>query len=275
MLKNVDRILVRVHAVAAAVDYYQRVLGLELVRHDGKVALFKIGGSGTEMVLHSDREMPDQAFYYRVDDVRAIYARREALRLKFTVPPRQVARGYTATCRDPFGQVLLLIDRAVEEPVGEPHVERVRGADEERGPGLFGAVEVRKPVKSVELAEIYRRIGRTADDLPYTPQFEALYVAYSELFGEQRPARREVWRHLLTQRKKAALPKLGKAKSTPPPIKPEERQLLIELIGHQMGKRDRLPYTPEFDAIVNDFNKTQTRKMSPHLVWRLVATLAK
>ena len=30
-----------------------------------------------------------------------------------------------------------------------------------------------------------------------------------------------------------------------------------------------------FDEIVNQFNKTQGRPLSPHLVWRLVATLAK
>ena len=42
-----------------------------------------------------------------------------------------------------------------------------------------------------------------------------------------------------------------------------------------MGKRDRLPYTKRFDTLVDSFNKTQARPLSPHLVWRLVATLAK
>jgi hypothetical protein len=144
---------------------------------------------------------------------------------------------------------------------------------------LFGGagqgVELRYAAKPKELASIYDRIGRTADDLPYTPHFETLFTAYSELFGEQRPGRREVWRHLLTLRKKAALQKLGKAKSIPPEISADDRQRLIGLVGEHLGKRDRLPYTPEFDGIVNEFNKTQVRKISPHLVWRLVATLAK
>jgi len=30
-----------------------------------------------------------------------------------------------------------------------------------------------------------------------------------------------------------------------------------------------------FDALVNEFNKTQPRRLSPHLVWRIVAKLAK
>ena len=36
-----------------------------------------------------------------------------------------------------------------------------------------------------------------------------------------------------------------------------------------------LPYSERFDKLVDDFNKTQQRPLSPHLVWRLVATLAK
>jgi hypothetical protein len=50
---------------------------------------------------------------------------------------------------------------------------------------------------------------------------------------------------------------------------------LREMLGKDIGKRDRLPYTRRFDQIVDEFNKTQGRPLSPHLVWRLVATLAK
>ena len=46
-----------------------------------------------------------------------------------------------------------------------------------------------------------------------------------------------------------------------------------------MGRRDRLPYSTAFDAIVDAFNdyirQHGERPISPHLVWRLVATLAK
>ena len=47
------------------------------------------------------------------------------------------------------------------------------------------------------------------------------------------------------------------------------------MLGSDIGRRDRLPYTKRFDGIVDEFNKTLPRKISPHLVWRLVATLAK
>ena len=46
-------------------------------------------------------------------------------------------------------------------------------------------------------------------------------------------------------------------------------------LGADIGKRDRLPYSKRFDQIVDEFNRTQPRAISPHLVWRLVATLAK
>ena len=55
--------------------------------------------------------------------------------------------------------------------------------------------------------------------------------------------------------------------------------VMIYLIAHgkDMGKRDRLPYTEKFDTIVDQFNKYRGARnnLSPHLVWRLVATLAK
>jgi len=80
----------------------------------------------------------------------------------------------------------------------------------------------------------------------------------------------------LNLRKGAKLPKLGEARSKAPDIDASEKQKLRELIGQDMGKRDRLPYTEKFDRIVDEFNKGRTaRTLSPHLVWRLVATLAK
>jgi hypothetical protein len=48
-----------------------------------------------------------------------------------------------------------------------------------------------------------------------------------------------------------------------------------ELLGEDIGRRDRLPYTERFEKLVDQFNNTQKPAMSPHLVWRLVAKLAK
>jgi outer membrane receptor protein involved in Fe transport len=92
---------------------------------------------------------------------------------------------------------------------------------------------------------------------------------------DPKPTRQEVWRQLLNLRKGGKLPKLGEARSKPPDVSPEDKARLREMLGADIGKRDRLPYTPRFDQLVDAFNKTQGRPISPHLVWRLVATLAK
>jgi hypothetical protein len=181
-----------------------------------------------------------------------------------------VSRGYRAAVKDPFGLVLLLLDRSTEAAAGAATIE------DAKAPGaLFAGVEHKAPIKRDALATIYQNIGRTADDLPYTPHFESLYAAYTRDGGDPKPTRQEVRRHLLTMRKAGQLPKLGPAKTRPPAIDPEAEQRLRELLGDDITQRDRLPYTQRFDVIVNEFNQTQPRRLSPHLVWRIVAKLAK
>lgn len=271
MLRKIDRVILRVPGLSSAVAYYRDVLGLKLIRQDGRVANFRLQDGSTELVLHTDPDLPAEAAYYLVDDVRALYGRRAELKLTFTAPPAQVSRGYRATVKDPFGNVLLLLDRSTEQSAGT-QIEDASAA----GQSLFpGAVESRAPVKRDTLLAVYQQIGRTADDLPYTPHFEKLYTTYISSYPEPRPARAEVWRHLLNLRKGGKLPKLGEARSTPPEISDEDRGKLRSMLGADIGKRDRLPYTKRFDEIVDAFNRTQPRAISPHLVWRLVATLAK
>jgi catechol 2,3-dioxygenase-like lactoylglutathione lyase family enzyme len=267
MLRKVDRILLRVPSVESAVNYYRDVLGMTLIKQDGRVANFQLEG-GTELVLHADPDLPGEAIYYLVDDVRKLYQSRAKLKLNFVSPPSPVSRGYKATVKDPFGTVLLLLDRSADT-ASSAAVE-----DAKTPAGLFAGVEVRAPVKRDELIKAYEQIGRTADDLPYTPHFETLYAGYARRHDPP-PTRQEVWRHLLNLRKAGKLPKLGEARSKPPLVSPEDRVALKGMLGTDIGKRDRLPYTKRFDQIVDTFNQTQTRPLSPHLVWRLVATLAK
>jgi catechol 2,3-dioxygenase-like lactoylglutathione lyase family enzyme len=270
VLKKVDRILLRVESLEGAVRYYREVMGLKLVKQDARVASFKLGDDATELVVHCDQELPDQALYYLVESVKDIYARRDELRLKFSSPPQPIARGFRATARDPFGNVLLLLDRSSEDAGGDA-VEDAKAA----GGTLFGGVEPKVAPRRDLLVKLYEQTGRTADDLPYTPHFETLYRAYAEQCGEPRPTRGEVWRHLLNLRKAGKLPKLGAARSMPPEVSDEERARLRDMLGEDIGRRDRLPYTEQFDRLVDEFNEGLERRLSPHLVWRLVATLAK
>lgn len=269
MLRKIDRVMFRVPSLPAAVAYYRDVLGMKLIRQDSRVANFRLSDDSAELVLHNDPDLPGEAVYYLVDDVRDLYRRREQLKLTFTSAPAAVSRGYRAAVRDPFGTVLLLIDRTAES-AGASAIE------DAKAPGaLFAGIESKVRVKPEALIKAYESIGRTADDLPYTPHFETLYRSYIAQMGDPQPDRKEVWRHLLNLRKGGKLPKLGEARSTAPQVAPEDLQNLKEMLGDDIGKRDRLPYSDRFDKLVDEFNKTQQRPLSPHLVWRLVATLAK
>ena len=44
MLRKVDRIVLRVSGLPAAVAYYRDVIGLTLVRQDARIASFKLPG---------------------------------------------------------------------------------------------------------------------------------------------------------------------------------------------------------------------------------------
>ncbi len=273
MLHRVDRILLRVPSLPAAARYYAETLGLRPLKKEKQLVSFQLGEA--ELVLHNNPDLPAEGVYYRVDSVRDWYQRREEMKLTFVSPPVRSTRGWRATVKDPFGIVMMLLDQDDSDvPSG--------AIEDGQAPGgmLFAGMVPKIPAKREALSKLYEQLGRTADDLPYTPHFEQLYKDYSSVLiqsvaGTAVVTREEVWRHLLNLRKGGKLPKLGAAKSIPPEITEAEKMHLCELVGDQIGRRDRLPYTPRFDEIVDEFNKTQPRPLSPHLVWRLVATLAK
>lgn len=268
MLKKVDRILLRVPSLPSAVKYYTETLGLRLIRQDKRLASLQFADDDAELVLHVDEDLPAEATYYLVNDVRELYANREKLKLTFVSSPSKASRGWRATVKDPFGIIFLILDRTGSESAV---VEDAKPAGT-----LFSGMEARVSVNRDALVAAYIRIGRTADDLPYTPHFESLFKEYVDTQPDPKPTRAETWRHLLNLRKKKGqLPKMGDAKSKPPEISVEDRDRLRAMLGDEIGKRDRLPYTSQFDHLVDEFNKTQQRPLSPHLVWRLVATLAK
>jgi catechol 2,3-dioxygenase-like lactoylglutathione lyase family enzyme len=267
MLRRIDRIVLRVASLPAAVKFYRETMGLHVVHQSPHFATLSCPEDKTELVLHNDPDQPAEAVYWLVDSVRDVFVRRAELKLTFISPPTQAARGYRAAVKDPFGTVLFLIDRTSD------NVGKVEDA---KAPGeLFAGVEPRVAPKRDLLIKLYEQLGRTADDLPYTPHFESLFGPYADSHPDPKPSRAETWRHLLNLRKGGKLPKLGEAKSRPPIVTPDEVLALKTLIGDDLGRRDRLPYTERFDKLVDEFNRTLPRKLSPHLVWRLVATLAK
>jgi hypothetical protein len=277
VLQKVDRILLRVPGLAAAVKYYSETVGLKLLREETSIASFQLGEA--ELVLHTDPDLPAEGVYYLVDSVRDMYAKRKELKLKFLSPPLRATKGWRATVKDPFGLVLMILDRDEAVPSATTAEAATPIEDGKAADTLFAGVKSKVRANPDALIKLYESIGRITDDLPYTPQFESLYKAYAgQLAAKGTPAdipREEVWRHLLNLRKAGKLPKLGESKSTPPEISEPEKRHLADLVGDMIGRRDRLPYTERFDKIVDAFNKSQQRPISPHFVWRLVATLGK
>ncbi len=266
MLRGIDRILLRVNGLPAAVRHYRDTFGLKLVREDRNLAVFAMPGSDVQLVLHDDPDLPADATYFLVDDVRQLYKDRETMKLTFISAPTPVSRGYRATVRDAFGAVLLIIDRTTAPDA----VEDARPAV-----GLFPGVTPRASVRRDRLIAIYEELGRTADDLPYTPHFESLYEQYISGTADPKPDRAEVWRHLLTTRKAGKLPRMGEAASKPPALAADEKAALLDILGSDIGKRDRLPYTPRFEEIAAAFNKGRRRAIAAHQLWRAIATLSK
>ena len=266
--RRIDRVVLRVPNVASAVAYYRDVLGFTLVREHATAANLRFADDSVELVLHADPDLPAEAVFYLVDDVRDLYARRDELKLTFASPPSRTARGYRAVVKDPFGTVLQIIDRAAAK--SNDDVEDISGSET-----LFTGVQRKTSPKRELLIKLYEQVGRTADDLPYTPHFESLYVPYIAAHRDPKPDRAEVWRHLLNIRKSGKLPKLGEARSDPPSLPDEAWARLRALLDNDLGKRDRLPYSARFDQLVDEFNEALDRPLSPHLIWRLVATMAK
>ena len=126
------------------------------------------------------------------------------------------------------------------------------------------------------LIAAYQKQGRTLDDLPYTAEFERLHEAV-EGPGDQ-ASRRELFHRLHNLRKAGKLPRLGRAATAPPAIDPTLQPALTALVEQAVDKlslRDRLPYTPQFDDIVQQFNAQAGLTLPPHDVWRIIAKLAK
>lgn len=132
------------------------------------------------------------------------------------------------------------------------------------------------PPADQKLVDLYSQLGRPSDDLPYSEDFRELMAALRAA-GDIR-TEEEVMRRLLRLRKAARLPRASRP-STPVGLIPAEdielaEDLLRRALG-ALGSRDRLPYTPEFEGLLREYNAQATRPLDPHRFWRLVARISK
>lgn len=123
--------------------------------------------------------------------------------------------------------------------------------------------------------DAYRRAGRTLDSLPYTDEFEAVHA---EVGGSDAVTKRALFHRLHTLRKAGSLPRMGRAPEHTVRLDADDEALLTAFVvdvAGSLGQRDRLPYTPEFEALLERFNAKTGRQLGPHDCWRLIAKLAK
>src|SRR5205085_8087245 len=71
MFRRLDRLVVRVPNLPSAIAYYRDVLGLQLLREEKRVASLRFADQDSgEVILHCDPDLPAEAVYLLVDDVR-------------------------------------------------------------------------------------------------------------------------------------------------------------------------------------------------------------
>jgi hypothetical protein len=145
-------------------------------------------------------------------------------------------------------------------------------------PDLFEMIDKSQPASddTQKLIDAYVVARRTLDDLPYTPEFEAIYQTMGGGTSGRTP--QQIFHRLHNLRKAGKLPRLGRAATPTVKVTPEEEQLLasmvIERVG-SLGQRDQLPYDPRIDDLAQSFNQKTGRHLDQHDVWRLIAKLAK
>ncbi len=153
-----------------------------------------------------------------------------------------------------------------------PEPDRAPDPPDEPAPGSLFAGDVSLDEREAALIDAYRVIGTTLDALPYTEDFDRLL----EHAGEE--SQRDALHALQRLRKAGRLPRLGRSRETPPKVGTEHERLLESLViehAGTLGQRDRLPYSAEFDRVLEAFNAQTNASLSAHDLWRLIARLAK
>jgi len=111
LLRKIDCVMLRVDNLAAAGEFYERILGLEPLWSDEHSIALGMPETDAEIVLHDNPEIPrDCNVHYLVDSVDQTVATLTAAGCKVVVAPFEVRIGRCAIMCDPMGNNLNLID---------------------------------------------------------------------------------------------------------------------------------------------------------------------
>jgi predicted enzyme related to lactoylglutathione lyase len=111
MFKKIDCVMIRVDDVDAAVKFYSEVLGMKPLWSDNGATGMAFPETDTEIVLHSNADIPHKVeVHYLVDDVEAAVRICAEKGCRIVEPPFDILIGKCAVISDPFGTVLCLLD---------------------------------------------------------------------------------------------------------------------------------------------------------------------
>lgn len=126
------------------------------------------------------------------------------------------------------------------------------------------------------LQALYAEMRVPSDALPYTAEFEEMFRRFSEKFPES--DRGTVLRRIFALRKAGLLARTGRLEGPPVRASSAEIDRLRKLIREQLGTlgaRDGLPYSPEFDSLLQKFNEFRATPVHAAEFWRLIARATK
>jgi glyoxylase I family protein len=111
ILRKIDCVMVKVENLDAARRFYERVLGLTHLWSSTHSIALGMRDCDAEIVLHNDPQIPRECnVHYLVGDVKEAAAKLNSAGCSLLVAPFEVRIGMCAVLRDPFENLLNLID---------------------------------------------------------------------------------------------------------------------------------------------------------------------
>jgi catechol-2,3-dioxygenase len=111
VLRKIDSVMVKVEDLDGARGFYERVLGLTHLWSNTHSTALGMRDCDAEIVLHDDPKIPRECnVHYLVGDVNQAAAKLSSAGCSVMVAPFEVRIGMCAVLRDPFENLLNLID---------------------------------------------------------------------------------------------------------------------------------------------------------------------
>ena len=129
--------------------------------------------------------------------------------------------------------------------------------------------------KQIDIAKnLIRHCEISRDSLPYHSQFDEIYNKY---LNADMPnlSKHEFWLLLSNAGKKGGAKQLHRKRLAIVPITQEEKFELLRLCPENIGSRDRLPYTTEFEHMYEQFKVHTGRNLTKNDFWRALSKTAK